>query len=133
MRKPKKENRQVCNRINKANPKGGLDMGTEISRISANFHRTRGRAFCLKCQKPVDLMAFSNAAEFFKTDLEDIEQLAETGQLHRIHNRRGETMICCDSLFTLFDNRQTRILNLDYSSLKPEDFKEEEKFRKKGA
>ncbi len=108
-------------------------MVTEISRISANFHRTRGRAFCLKCQKPVDLMAYANAAEFFKTDLEDIEQLAETGQLHRIHNRRGETMICSDSLFTLFDNRQTRILKLEYSSLNPESFKEEENVKKKSA
>lgn len=107
-------------------------MVTELNRISANFHRTRGRAFCIKCQKPVDLMAYGNAAEFFKTDLEDIEQLAETGQLHRIHNRRGETMICCDSLFTLFDNRQTRIYKLDRSLLNPEDF-EKEKVKKKSA
>jgi hypothetical protein len=108
-------------------------MVTEISRISANFHRTRGRAFCLKCQKPVDLMAYANAAEFFKTDLEDIEQLAETGQLHRIHNRRGEMMICSDSLFTLFDNRQTRLLKSDHSSLRPENFKDEERIKKKSA
>ncbi len=108
-------------------------MSIELGRISANFHRTRGRAFCLKCQKPVDLMAYANAAEFFKTDLEDIEQLAETGQLHRIHNRRGETMICCDSLFTLFDNRPTRLLKLDYSSLNPENFNEEERVKKKSA
>lgn len=99
-------------------------MVTEINRISANFHRTRGRAFCLKCQKPVDLMAYANAAEFFKTDLEDISNLAETGQLHRIHNRRGEMMICSDSLFTFFDSRQTRLLNPDHPSLKPEDFKD---------
>jgi hypothetical protein len=94
------------------------------NRISAEFRRTRDRAFCLKCQKPVDLMAYSSAADFFKTDLEDIQGLAETGQLHRIHNRRGEMMICSDSLFTLFDNRQTRPLKSDYPSLKSEDFKD---------
>lgn len=97
-------------------------MSTDITRISGEFRRTRDRAFCLKCQKPVDLMGYSNAAEFFKTDLEDIQGLAETGQLHRIHNRRGEMMICSDSLFTLFDTRQTRPLKLDYSTLKSDEF-----------
>ena len=106
-------------------------MVTEISRISANFHRTRGRAFCLKCQKPVDLMTYPNAANFFKTDLEEIQALAETGHLHRIHNRRGEMMICSDSIFTLFDNRQTRPLDSNHPSLKPEDFKDGKGLKKR--
>lgn len=119
--------------MTKQNTKGNLDTGIEVNRTSANFHRTKIRAFCLRCQKPVDLMTYSNAAEFFKTDLEDIQGLAETGNLHRIHNRRGEMMICSDSLFTLFDSRQTRLLKPDYSSLKPEDFRDEERVRKKSA
>lgn len=119
--------------MTKQNPKGSVEAGIEASRISANFHRTKIRAFCLRCQKPVDLMTYSNAAEFFKTDLEDIQELAETGHLHRVHNRRGEMMICSDSLFTLFDSRQTRPLNSDHPSLKPEDFKDEERFKKKSA
>ena len=110
--------------MTKQNAKESLKAGGEVNRISADFQRTRDRAFCLKCQKPVDLMTHSNAAEFFKTDLEDIKEPAETGQLHRIHNRRGEPMVCSDSLFTLFDNRQTRHLNPDHPSLKPEDFKD---------
>lgn len=85
------------------------------------------------CQKPVDLMAFTYAAEFFKTDLEDIRKLAEAGRLHQVHNRRGETMICPDSLLTLFDGRQTRIYKLDPSSLNSENLGEEEKIQKKSA
>ena len=120
--------------MTKQDTKGDVDAGNELNRISANFHRTKIRAFCLRCQKPVDLMTYSGAAEFFKTDLEDIQELAETGHLHRVHNRRGEMMICSDSLFTLFDSRQTRLLKLDSSSsLKPEEFKDEERFKKKSA
>lgn len=101
------------------------------SQIDAEYFRTGDRAFCLRCQKPVDLMTYSKSAEFFKTDLEDIRKHAESGDLHRIHNRRGEMMICCNSLFTFFDSRETRPLDPKHPSLRPEEFREE--IKKKSA
>jgi hypothetical protein len=76
--------------------------------------RRRNHAFCPVCEKLVKLMSFSDSATAFKTDESDINQLAEKRQLHRLHNRRGKVMICADSLFRCFDNRQTRPLTADF-------------------
>lgn len=116
--------------MTKQNPKESSETG---SPISAEYFRTRDRAFCLKCQKPVDLMTYAKAAEFFKMEVEDILQLAEGGHLHRIHNRRGVMMICGDSLFTFFDSCETRPLDPAHPSLRPEDFKKVEIPSKKSA
>ena len=67
-------------------------------------------AFCPVCEKPVELLGFADAAELFKTDLQDIEFLAGRGELHRVHNNRATVLICSDSLFTCFESRQTRLL-----------------------
>jgi hypothetical protein len=89
-------------------------------RIRATPYRTADRALCPLCEKPVKLLSFSEAADLFKTDIAEIENLAETGKLHRIHNNRGQVMICTESLFWLFQNRPTQFLTLqtlsaDYS------------------
>lgn len=56
-------------------------------------------------------MNVADAARCFKTDVQDIEYLAEAGAVHRVENCYGEEMICCDSLFKCFDTRPTRLLN----------------------
>ena len=73
--------------------------------------RRSGFAYCPVCEKPVELMSFMESAELFKTDTQDIEFLAKHGDLHRIHNRKGEVLICSDSLFQCFDSRETRLLD----------------------
>lgn len=105
----------------------------DIKMMANLFHRTEDRAFCVKCEKPVDLMTYSKAAEFYKTDLHEIGELAAAGHLHRIHNRRGITMICGNSLFSLFDRRRTMRLNSDLLSFKPADFETSQELRGKNA
>ncbi len=94
--------------------------------FNEDLHRTDDRAFCLMGGKTVKLMDYGQAAKCFKTDVEDISELAESQQLHRIHNRHGETMICSESLFTLFDSRQTRRLKPDFLPFNPADFQTNE-------
>lgn len=102
----------------------------ELNLASKNFsndpRRTSDRAFCLMCQKPVKLLDYRRAAESFKTDAEDIRELAESKRLHRIHNLSGETMICAESLAALFESRQTRRLNPDFIPFNPADFQTNE-------
>lgn len=68
-------------------------------------------AFCPICDKQVDLVAFGRAAEVFHTDLQDIEFLAKRGDIHQIHNRKGQVMACSPSLFNCFETRRTRLLD----------------------
>ncbi len=72
--------------------------------------RRWGYAFCPRCGKSVELMSFDEAARSFNTDVQDIEILAKHGDLHRLHNRRAQVMICSVSLFEFFESRQTRLL-----------------------
>lgn len=104
--------------------KFGMNFSAE--HINVSLFRTADGAFCLKCQKPVKLVDYGQAAEYFKTDVGDIFELAESRQLHRLHNRRGATMICTESLFTLFESRQTRCLKPDFLPLNPADFETNE-------
>ena len=61
-------------------------------------------------------MSIEEAADFYKTNVEDIKSLARNIILHRIHNSRGNLMLCTDSLFTTFEQRQTQILDKKYLS-----------------
>lgn len=79
----------------------------------SKFPRSRSRAYCPRCEKPVELMSFEEAAEFYKANVGDIEALTETGELHRVHNSKGKVLICSDSLFKDFDNRQTKKLDIN--------------------
>lgn len=74
--------------------------------------RLKDRAYCPICEKLVRLVTYSDAAAMFKTDDNDVEQLALSGDLHRLHNYKARVMICIDSLFSCFDRRQTRLLSL---------------------
>ena len=73
--------------------------------------RRSSRAFCPVCGKQVDLVAFARAAELFHTDLQDIEFLIKHGDVHQIHNRKGQVMACAPSLFECFEVRRTRLLD----------------------
>lgn len=79
---------------------------------TGNFPRSRSRAFCPRCEKPVDLMTFEEAAEFCKVKVGDIETQAAKGDLHRIHNSKGKVLICSESFFKNLDERETKKLDL---------------------
>ena len=84
---------------------GDLDLWQTLCK------RRSGSTHCPRCSKQVDLMNFADAARCFNTDEQDIEYLAKTGEVHRLHNSRGEMMVCCNSLFACFDSRPTRLLD----------------------
>lgn len=87
---------------------GGFAAGS--TSFSGHFRRTAS-GFCPACEKPVELLSFERSAEMFNTDTQDITFLAKRGELHRLHNRKGELMICSNSLFHCFDARETRLLD----------------------
>jgi hypothetical protein len=86
--------------------KGGFMPTNKTERVRATPYRTRDRAFCPDCDKPVKLLSFAEAEDFVKTGFENILRLAEMHELHRLHNRKGVVMICADSLFRILNNRQ---------------------------
>jgi hypothetical protein len=92
--------------------KTDTETTAKTKRIRATPYRTADRALCPLCEKPVKLLTYAEAADFFKTDREEIENLAENCKLHRIHNNRGRVMICAESLFSLFGDRPTQFLTL---------------------
>ena len=79
---------------------------------AGNFPRTQSFTFCPRCEKPVDLMFFDEAAAFYKTRIETVAAIAERGRLHRLHNNRGEVLICGNSLFNEFTQRETEKLDV---------------------
>jgi len=72
--------------------------------------RSVGLTFCPRCEKVVELLTFDEAASAYSTDLQDITWLAEYGDLHKLHDRRAELMICSLSLWAVFEKRRTRLL-----------------------
>lgn len=93
-----------------------LDLTTLSLRVRATIFRTESRGFCQSCQKSVSLMLIEQTAEFYKTNIEDINSLQQKTILHPIHNNRGKLMICADSLFTFFEQRQTQLLDATFIS-----------------
>jgi hypothetical protein len=85
--------------------------GKGPSSVGKRFPRQHDRAFCIVCDKPVELLGFQVSADLFKTDVQDIEYLASRSEIHRLHNSRGEVMICAASLFASFGERPTRLLD----------------------
>jgi hypothetical protein len=88
-------------------------ISRDLSGESKMRPRLRDRAYCPICEKLVRLASIAESIEMFRSDNSDITRLAEERKLHRLHNRRGEVMICSDSLFATFDSRQTRLLKPD--------------------
>ena len=72
--------------------------------------RNRSRAYCPKCERPVQLIPDAKAEEIFKSALPELLSLASRGVLHRLHNSHGILMFCGDSLFQCFNDRPTQLL-----------------------
>jgi hypothetical protein len=85
----------------------------------AVFERTESQAFCLICNKQVGLLTFEHSAEILKTDLNEILEFAESGQIHRLHNALGKVEICAESLFDVLETRPTERLNPDIFKTNP--------------
>ena len=74
------------------------------------YFRREKSAYCLVCEKPATLVTFVEAGALMRSAEAEIENLAHAGVLHRLHNRKGEVMLCGESLFTVYESRQTRLL-----------------------
>lgn len=61
--------------------------------------RTRNQTFCSICKLQVGLVAVEKAAETYETTSVEIVVLAEKGIIHRLHNAKGNVMLCANSLF----------------------------------
>jgi hypothetical protein len=72
--------------------------------------RGRTRAYCPRCERPVQLITDSRAEDLFKCELPELLSLATRGILHRLHNSKGVLMFCGDSLFRCFSDRPTKLL-----------------------
>jgi hypothetical protein len=81
-----------------------MRVSIETGNRPANWSRRTGQAFCPRCEQQVELISFAGAAVFFQRDREDIDFLARRADLHRVHNRAGEVMICSNSLVDCFGN-----------------------------
>lgn len=60
--------------------------------------RTRNQSFCPKCKTQVGLVNVKHATEVLKISSWEIYQRAETGEIHRAHNSKGEIMLCFNSV-----------------------------------
>lgn len=87
------------------------DILKNIADKTAKGLRRSHSAYCLRCEKIVELFTFEEAAKWFNTDERDIEFLSNRLMLHRIHNKKGIVMICTISLFECFETRATRLLS----------------------
>jgi hypothetical protein len=83
---------------------------SDMFRLIAKL-RGKTRAYCPKCERPVQLISDSKAEEIFRSELPDLLSLATRGILHRLHNSRGVLMFCGDSLFQCFNDRPTQLLS----------------------
>jgi len=61
-------------------------------------------------------MNLVNATDFYKTEVKNIYLLVHRGKLHLIHNSRGDLMVCNNSLFDYFEQRETQPLGLNQFS-----------------
>jgi hypothetical protein len=52
-------------------------------------------------------MSVKQTADFYKTNVTEIQRLQEKLVLYPVHNNRGELMICENSFFGAFEQRRT--------------------------
>lgn len=83
------------------------------------FKRTINHAFCIKCGRQVGLLTFKRAGKILKTGINELYELAEAGQIHRLHNVHGRVEICAESLFDVLETRPTERLNPDIFKTNP--------------
>lgn len=100
-----------------------LDAGNEGGRTREAFKRTENQAFCVKCGRQVGLLSFERAGDILKTGLDEILELAEAGQIHRLHNALGNVAVCAESLFEVLETRPTERFNSDIFKTNPSNSK----------
>jgi hypothetical protein len=91
----------------------GKEVMSNLNKINLVYLSPKTRTFCPKCQKPVGLMTFLSATNFYPTEVERIYRLIEREKLHLIQNNQDELMICSDSLFAFLQNEGTQSLALN--------------------
>jgi len=94
--------------MNKEN--GIIKDKTAPKNLGTNIYRSSKRAYCILCEKPVDLITFDKAVGELKTSRRKISEATEKRKLHRVNNSKGIVMICSESLYSFFDLQQTKIL-----------------------
>ena len=83
-----------------------------ISRpVSVSFSTEQSTAFCRSCRDLVEIATAIEAATIFKTDLQDIRFLLDSGDIHLAQPRRPILAICKRSLEHCFETRKTRLLD----------------------
>ncbi len=70
------------------NPESSLNFGK----------RSRGKAFCVSCQRLVSLITFDTAIIVLCVNSDDFLQMLEDGKIHRLHNSKGKILACLNSV-----------------------------------
>ena len=70
----------------------------EVQRKKAERERTQTQAFCLLCKKQTTLMTVGEATQIHQFTLDEISRYVASGELHRVHNSKGEILFCQNSL-----------------------------------
>lgn len=85
-----------------------IEMNTESIKTKSsapnneiNPFRARREAFCHLCRKRVGLITEENAVYLLQSNEKAISRLISRKAVHRIHNSRGERMICENALKTI--------------------------------
>lgn len=82
---------------------------------NAARERTHNRAFCFLCEQTMLLLTFRQAAQICEIKFEEVLRYAEGGAVHRLHNSRGEILICqCSLQEMVSENQVTLPLRLDF-------------------
>ncbi len=87
----------------------------KVQRKKAERERGRNQAVCFLCKRQTALLSVRQAAEYCETTKYEILRSAKKGAIHRIHNSRGEVLICQISLRQAeIQFKDTLPLNLEF-------------------
>lgn len=78
---------------------------------STDQKRDLDKAFCLVCEKGVELLEFPQAVSFFRGNSQKVRQFIQDSQIHLLHNLMGLVMLCADSVREVFQNMPTQPLD----------------------
>ena len=99
--------------------KAVMDLVKIIKRIQhkkAERRRTLTAAYCLLCRAQVSLTPIEQVKQIHIKNWNEILQLAEKGEVHLIHNCRGELRVCSNSLRHIrIHIQRTKSLNLEFA------------------
>jgi hypothetical protein len=82
------------------------DRDTTARLENAARQRTHNRAFGFLCQTITPLLTFRQAAQICEMTVEEVLRCATGGAVHRLHNSRGEVLICRNSLQKIATEKQ---------------------------